>query len=305
MIVPTFDAEQFPAELLSLPQWVAWRIDERDGKPTKLPINARTGRLALSNAPSTWATFDEVLPYARAHEMGAGFVFAATDPYAGLDLDRCIVDGRILPWAWAMVQALDSYTEVSPSGTGLKVIVKATLPPGRRGWGDGHGMYDRARFFTLTGYRLPDVSGAIEARQAQIETLHAGLFPPAPPVDKAAPTPLRDWDDAEVVRRAMAAANGHKFAQLWLNKGHGYTSESEADAALCSMLSFWVGADEGRLESLFRQSGRMRPKWERASYRDKTMALALTRAVFYTPADVARPGVRKSSRVVITPRKGA
>lgn len=287
--VPPFYPDHFPSALLPLPQFVAWRYEERDGKATKIPISVRTGRLALTNAPSTWATLDEALPFARRHDHGIGFVFAASDPYAGVDLDRCIADGRILPWAWEIVQALDSYTEVSPSGTGLKVYVRATLPPGRRGWGDGHGMYDRTRFFTLTGQRLAFCPATIEERQGQIDALHARVFPPAPAKpEKGGPTLIRSLDDTEIVRRAMSATNGHKFAQLWLNQGHGYASESEADAALCALLAFWTGPDSDRVDGLFRQSARMRPKWERASYRDKTIALALKGGTFYAPRPQAR-----------------
>lgn len=299
--VPHFYPDQFPSALLTLPQFVAWRYEERDGKATKLPISVRTGRLALTNAPSTWATLEEVLPYARQHEYGVGFVFTATDPFAGVDLDRCIEAGHILPWAWEIVRTLDSYTEVSPSGTGLKVYITATLPQGRRGWGDGHGMYDRTRFFTLTGVRLDFLPATIEERQAQIDALHAQVFPPAlANTEKSGPTPLRSFDDTEIVRRAMSATNGQKFAQLWLNQGHGYVSESEADAALCALLAFWTGPDSARVDALFRQSARMRPKWERASYRDKTLELALKGGTFYTPRPVAAGRLP-----ILHPRKGA
>lgn len=288
MIVPPFDPENFPTELTHLCSFVAWRYEERDGKATKIPINIHNGRMALTNAPSTWATLDEALPYARAQGYGVGFVFAATDPYVGVDLDKCIgVDGTIAGWAWAIVRGLDSYTEASPSGTGLHCFIRATLPVGGKRKGAIE-MYDRLRFFTLTGTRVRELPAEVHPRQSALDTLHASIFPPvAKPSRPNGPTPLRDWDDAEIVRRAMAASNGHKFAQLWLDRGHAYTSESEADAALCSMLAFWIGPDPARLDDIFRQSARMRPKWERASYRDKTIALALQGATFYSPSALA------------------
>lgn len=296
-ITPFFDPSQFPAELLDFPNFVAWRTEVRQGKPTKVPVNPRTGRLALSNVASTWATFEEALPFARSEGLGIGFVFSAGDPFAGVDLDDCIEAEarRVKPWAWEIICGLASYTEVSPSGLGAKIIIRAKLPTGRRGWGKGHGMYDTCRFFTLTGARFPTLPPTVEGRQPEIEALHAKLFPPAPPAQSgAAPIPLRNWSDAEIVQKAMSAANGVKFSDLWLGGDGDHTSPSEADASLCSMLAFWTGPDPERIAGLYRQSGRYqdeirRRKWERASYRDKTIALAMKRGTYYTPRTTHTP----------------
>lgn len=291
-IAPTFDAAQFPPDLLDFPNFVAWRIEQRQGKATKVPVNPRTGRLALANVPSTWARIEEALPFARREGLGIGFVFGAADPFAGVDLDDCIEEEarRVKPWAWEIIRELASYTEVSPSGLGAKIIVRATLPEGRRGWGQGHGMYDRCRFFTLTGCRIPDMPARVEERQAEIAALHARLFPPqqAKPA-KSGPVAMHRWDDAEIVQKAMSVANGVKFSRLWLGDRGGYESDSEADAALCAMLAFWTGPDEDRIDQLFRASQLYRPKWERASYRDKTIALALKRSEFYRPRAATAP----------------
>lgn len=80
-------------------------------------------------------------------------------------------------------------------------------------------------------------------------------------------------DDAEIVRRAAAAANGEKFARLWSGDtaeyaGDGNEGHSEADLALCSLLAFWCGPDEARIDGLFRRSGLMRPKWDERRYGD-------------------------------------
>lgn len=287
MNVTPCDVAAIPRALADYPNWVGWRAETRGGKPTKVPVNIHTGRLALSNSACTWATLEEALPFVRREGCGLGFVFSPDDPFAGIDLDDCIEEEarRVKPWAWEIVTGLNSYTEVSPSGLGLKIIVRATLPSGRRGWGSGHGMYDRARFFTLTGLRLPDLPSTIEERTAAVAALHTQLFPPPPPLAQGAgtPTPVRRMDDHEVVQRAMSAVNGPKFARLWFGDRSGYNSDSEADAALCSMLAWWIGPDADRLDGLFRQSQLYREKWERPSYRDKTLALALRRTDYYDP----------------------
>lgn len=290
-----------PTELFDHAQWVCWRYETREGKETKVPVSPRTGRLASCSVPLTWADATTACAYANGHGLGVGFVFSAGDPFAGVDLDRCVgEDGALAEWAAEIVAALDSYAERSPSGTGIKVLVRAALPPGRRSWGDGHGMYDRGRFFTLTGERLPGTPSTINERHEAVAALHARLFPPAVPGAAAPPTALHLLDDHEVIRRAMGAANGRKFADLFLDHGHGYPSESEADAALCALLAFWVGADGGRVDRLFRLSRRYRAKWERASYRDKTIALALSRQEYYRPGG----GARRSTPLVLGGRAG-
>lgn len=290
IVSTTFDGAAIPTELKDYANWVCWRPEERAGKTTKVPYSANSGRLADASAPFTWATFAVAERYALAYGLGVGFVFSQGDPFAGVDLDRCVGDhGALSSWAWEIVATLDSYSEVSPSGTGVKVLVRATLPPGRRRKGSIE-MYDRARFFTITGNWLRDTPDTPQARQEAIATLHATTFPAAATATGGGGEGAGlSLSDADIIHRAMNAANGRKFAALWTGDAGAYGSRSEADAALCSMLAFWVGPDEARIAQLFRQSGLYREgKWERASYRDKTTALAVQGGTFYTPAGGAQ-----------------
>lgn len=168
--VPT--KEDLPQELQDLPQFVTWRYVERDGKLTKVPYQTNGNRADTTDS-QTWTTLDEVARYVntKAPRAGIGYVFSEEDPYCGVDLDDCIDEqGDLKPWAREIIDTLDSYAEVSPSGTGVKVIVKAKLPPkldgktGRRlrlPIGDGETreieLYDRERFFTLTGEHVDGV----------------------------------------------------------------------------------------------------------------------------------------------------
>jgi primase-polymerase (primpol)-like protein len=89
---PTFPVELagIPEDLKALRQWVAWQWERRQGKWTKVPINARTGKRASPTDPATWEPFQSALGhYQRQHLGGVGFVFAADDPFAGVDLDEC------------------------------------------------------------------------------------------------------------------------------------------------------------------------------------------------------------------------
>lgn len=150
--------DAIPADLREREQWVVWRYVLRDGKPTKQPIAAATGLPASSTDPATWATLDAALGrMARDDLPGVGFVFSPDDPYCGVDLDACRdpETGAVATWAATIAAELDGYAEVSPSGTGLKVIVRAALPggKGRKDGRVGVELYDRGRFFALTGWR--------------------------------------------------------------------------------------------------------------------------------------------------------
>jgi len=151
--------ENIPEQLTERTQWVCWRLEEREGKPTKIPYTPGTMRRASSTDLMTWRTFSEALAAYEAGEPpyeGIGFVFCSADPLAGIDLDGCRnpETGEVAPWAQRIVaDASEGYVEVSPSGTGVHIIVEGRVRDGgmRRGPIE---MYSRDRFFTITGQAL-------------------------------------------------------------------------------------------------------------------------------------------------------
>lgn len=125
-------AENIPQELKALPHWVLWRQEIRDGKLTKIPYQAG-GRRADSRKAETWATFSAAVnAYLEKPDRfsGVSFVFSKDDPYAGVDLDKCLnpETGEIAPWAKKILDGLNSYCEISPSGTGVKIFLRGSLP---------------------------------------------------------------------------------------------------------------------------------------------------------------------------------
>jgi putative DNA primase/helicase len=190
---PTSDnLQQIPYVLTSREQWILWRGEERQGKITKIPIDPQTLRNADTTDPTTWAAYTlclVALPVAleewqTTHPQhyrggGIGYVFDTSDPYVGIDLDGCVdpVTGVITPWAQEIVTALASYTEVTPSGTGLHVLVEGTLPPKGRRKAQVE-MYDYARFFTVTGWHLDDTPPEVQARPGPLAALWCHLFAP-------------------------------------------------------------------------------------------------------------------------------
>jgi hypothetical protein len=270
-------------DLRDLRQWLRWRSEDRDGKPTKVPYSPATGKKADSTVPETWTGYQEAVKACNEKGYGGiGFVFTSEDDLCGVDLDKCLdpETGEIEPWAWAIIEELNSYTEISPSGTGVHILVRAALPKGRNRKGRFE-AYDRSRYFTVTGKHLVGTPQTIEGRQEELHSVVGRVFGEegvnghTKPV-AASEQPDNGLSNDYVIRRALSASNGERFSRLWSGDVSGYSSHSEADLALCGMLAFWIGGDATRIDSLFRQSGLYRDKWDRNDYRNKTITEALS-----------------------------
>jgi putative DNA primase/helicase len=260
------ELHRLPAEIRESRRAVLWNYEERGGKPTKVPyVPGQPEKRASSTDSNTWGTFDEAhAAYMEGKADGVGHVLG--EKISGVDLDHCRdpQTGLIEAWALDIIRLLDSYTEASPSGTGVKVFLGGTLPPGCRRKGKIE-LYDCARFFTVTGDHVPGTPETIEERTAQLAELHARIFAAngggrRRAVSRPA-SPLSD-DDAALLERARGAKNGDKFSGLWSGDTSGHASPSEADLALCDLLAFWTAKDADRMDALFRQSGLMRKKWD-------------------------------------------
>jgi hypothetical protein len=247
-------------------------VPDRSGReePTKVPYNV-TGGKADTTIPATWGTFDDALLVAQNGTAfaGIGYVFAENDPFTGVDLDECL-DGDVLhPEAALIVGALDSYTEISPSGTGVKIWVEASKHGVTRcqtsdtPWGGKLEAYDRDRFFTVTGHVLRGCPNTINANQNGLDLVLAQMFGSADEVTYAqSEKPLLIPADDKLLERALAARNGDKLRRLFDGDTSLYDGdESRADAALVGALAFWSG-DPVQVDRIFRRSGRMRPKWD-------------------------------------------
>lgn len=143
--------DNIPEEIRRRTQFVVYKLEERAGKPTKVPYIAGGVGKASSTDSETWRTFDEaVAALLTGRYDGLGFVFTSGDPYAGVDLDDCRdpATGELEDWAAEIVRSLDGYTEVSPSGKGVHIIVRGKAPNKRRGRVEA---YSSERYFTLTG----------------------------------------------------------------------------------------------------------------------------------------------------------
>lgn len=176
--------ENIPQELKQRRQWVAWEsVPNPNGrKPRKIPIDPHTGREAKSNDSATWGSYDESVAYIKAHPEINGLMFCIsnTDPYTGIDIDGCL-DGETgafnNPMAEAVVRRCGTYGEISPSGRGLKLLLKGAIPLPRKKFNltDTEGksvleveIYNEKRFWTITGHVLDGCPKEIAERQDEL-----------------------------------------------------------------------------------------------------------------------------------------
>ena len=295
VIPPRFD--DVPEALRERRQWVLWRLEKRPGKkkPTKVPYRP-DGQHASTTDPATWNAFDVVRAAHQAGRFdGVGYVFAPDDPFVGIDLDGCRdpTTGDVESWARGMIDRFTTYCEVSPSGTGVHLIIEGALPEGGRKRGPVE-CYDSGRYFTITAQSLNGAPvGDVESRWDELESWHAENFaapdgqvkPPPPPPKQ----PTTETDDEVLLGRARQARNGLKFQALFdAGDTSAYGSHSEADLGLCMILAFWTERDGARMDRLFRRSALFRPKWDQSAgqgetYGQRTVRIAIERSASDRP----------------------
>lgn len=154
-------AEAVPASLLGCRRWVVWNYELSDLRWTKVPyVSTEPARKASSTNPATWRTSREALDtYYDGKCDGIGFVLGqfgdAADRVVGVDLDHCVDEsGLVAEWAQRIIARLDSYTELSPSGRGVRVFLLADGVPGPRRRKGPVEMYDTGRYLTVTGHHI-------------------------------------------------------------------------------------------------------------------------------------------------------
>lgn len=263
-----------PELLRKYPQWVCWRSEQRENqKAAKIPVTPGMGLPeAKVNDPLTWRPYNEALAHFQKEEnlLGIGFVFSAQDPFTGIDIDDCRdpATEELTATAGAIVQSFDSYTEISPSGTGVKIFIKGNAP-GQHQRRGGIEIYSHSRYFTVTGRHLRGTPKTIENRQGILADFYKQIFGSK---EKAQPTTSSPSDPLlEKVQKVTditlieLACHENRFKSLWSGDISGHSSHSEADFALCCRLAYWTRADAERMDRLFRISGLMRPKWPRVA----------------------------------------
>lgn len=279
-----------PKELKDLKQWCVWEKVSRDGKTTKVPKQT-DGKPASANDQNTWTTYERAIGSVIRFD-GIGFFFSKNDPFCGIDIDGCIRDGKLTNEANKLLKCFMSYSERSPSGTGVHVIIKADKPGDRCKFRDLPGMkemeiYNRDRFFTITSNHIIGTPIQIEDRQIVLNTIYERALARQKSqittnVESAGESP--HLNDEEVINRLENAKNSDKFMRLYYGADFAEYNydQSRADEALCRLIAFYT-QDVEQIERIMRLSVLVRDKWDsHRTYMERTINRVLsTQEVVY------------------------
>jgi len=287
-----------PDVLKQTASFCVWKLEKRSGRPTKVPYNPRTGAMARTNDPSTFADFNTAM---KSYAIGGwdGIGYRVSEGIGAIDIDHCIREDGSLNDVAASILGIfpDAYFERSPSGTGLRGFFR--LSPDF--------AYDKTvyyinnrkhglevylpgvtnRFVTVTGDMFRN--GAVTRNDGSLRTLLDTFMKRSTRVSSKTVEPVSYLDDDGVIAHASASESGDKFKALYAgNWEEGYDSQSDADMALVSILAFWCGNVEEQIDRIFRTSGLMRDKWDRMTgdrtYGQITIRNAVaTNSAVYTP----------------------
>lgn len=266
--------DRIPREMRNYAQWILWRYEETEGpKPTKIPYSPHGPWKAAVDAPDTWGSFEQAVSAYLAgngYYSGIGFVLTKYDPFAFIDLDDTEGDPIALNRQLEVYKHFASYSELSPSGKGLHIIVYGSVPSGRRR--SKIEVYSDLRYMTMTGNVYNDAP--IEHRQDLLDILHSQIGADAAVSVYGGDLTEKETDDA-IIERAGGAINGGKFSELFSgNWQQHYSSQSEADFALIDIIAFYTQS-RIQIARIFRQSGL--GKRDKA-YRDDYMQRMINRS---------------------------
>lgn len=313
--------KNIPELLRAARQWVGFK--------NKIPLDAKTGRAGSSTDSSTWCDIQTALEGAVKYALdGVGYVFSEGSGICGVDIDTCRnpETGELSPEAREIVELLDSYTEVSPSGYGVHIYVEVAegfsldgfkkngikMPPNgieRYVMKDGKQIkkspeiefYTEGRYFTVTGNAI-GTQRTINERTVELYKVLERYAKREEKKQSAATISGAvglSLSDSTVIEKACVAENGAKFKRLYSGDISDFGSHSEADLALCSLLAFWCNRDEGQIDRIFRASGLMRDKWDERhgaeTYGQSTIAAAVKScAAVYNPAEYRQQVIERT-----------
>lgn len=288
-----------------LPVWLLWKKEVRNDKPTKVPYKS-PGVYASSTDPSTWNTYHVLKStYFKnggfSNEKGIGIVFEDTANIFGIDFDHCVEGGVLHPDVATFVKLANTYTEISPSGTGLHLLFEKTnkieLVANKHHF-DTYAVevYTAGRYFTFSEnqHKLSQPLRKIDSDE--LVALLKGIGYPwnkaEPTPDLLQPAPILSLDDSTVLSKMFGSKNGATIEKLWngdiTDEANDY---SKADHKLCLHLAFWTGKNYNQIERMWLSSplGQRKKTQERQDYRTRTIsnAILVTQDVYTPPKKVS------------------
>lgn len=275
--------------------WVLWKKEARAGQMTKIPYSVN-GSLASSVDENTWSHYDDVVNKRKQNpSYGVGFVLPLDNSIVAVDIDHCLdEDFNIIDKKFQeLVEKADSYTEISPSGTGVHVFFSVPetikLERNRSKKCPGFEVYSSGRYMTFTENIYGKEKDVREVTRKELLDILATIGYPwnehaesKAEIGKISPIQFNDF---EIIERMFSAKNGDKIKKLYNGDTSEYNNDkSGADMALCIHLAFWTQKDPERIERLWINSplGQREKTQDRQDYRDRTVkqAIASTSQVY-------------------------
>jgi putative DNA primase/helicase len=279
-----FNPYNIPTELKS-ESFMLWRYEERNGKMTKPPLNPNSGLRGDVTDPSQWTDYETALSAhqsGRYRNNGISVVVHPDSELVGLDLDHCIRDGKFSEEAQEILDVVCSYSEISPSGEGVRIFLYGKLPEKGRRRGNFE-CYDKGRHLTVTGNHIPGTPDKINNNQENLDWFHrkfivGGVISAKNEIHKLpdqintelSPSQVLTVEAKSIIEKILVSKQKEKFDRLFKGDTSDYSSQSEADLALCSILAFWTGRKSSLIDAVFRQSALLRKKWNEKHYSDGT-----------------------------------
>ena len=269
----------FPEILRNQKQWVLWKKEFKDGKPTKVPYK-NTAQRAASTNPETWNSFDGCNKILTDHPEsfgGLGYVF--NGGIVGIDLDHCLNGDVLKPWAEAIVNLFPSYIETSPSGTGLHIFIACDVDfSGKKTYIEDGDIerYCKGRYFTVTGNVYKEYNTIKRFSPEQFLTWHNSYIkeePNLPALTNNLPATTLLPQDNKILEVMFKSKHGDKLKDLYEGNWRKHftkenDSQSEADLSFVGSLMFFCGNNTATVDRIFRTSKLMRDKWNRKDIRD-------------------------------------
>ena len=271
--------KNIPYELKREKRWCLYKIILRDGKNTKMPIMPN-GKPAKSNDKKTWHSYKDCMD-ALCKNQGTGLGFFLGDGYIGIDIDKVSdeimeysMDSNVASMTANFLRGISTYAEISPSKTGLHFIGKGKVPGERKRYKNLE-IYDRDRFFTITGNILKDKdrSKIVNINQ-ELLPLYQKYMPSIDSVEGKTgrinlnPSSLaykNRFSQNDIINilfnRGYFNYSGEDLRQIYNGNYQNYfNSRSEADFFMLGRLLYYTAGVEKSI-SLMENSGLKRNKW--------------------------------------------
>lgn len=306
--------ENIPADLKQNGLFCGWKLVPRQWKigqefdieklladkanQTKVPLSISKGGFARSNDKSSFVDFETASKSDIAKAVTAqgrlvnGLGLGIFNGYSAVDIDHCVKNGKANDFAQKIIDYFQSYTEYSPSGTGIRIIFKTDIKSIDKSqyYINNHNLGleiyiegSTSKFVTLTGNIYPGCAGFGIVSSDPMPLMNEYMFKTGKYVSEKADEPVSVGNADFNLERALN--NDRKLHDLWFSKASGAGgNESETDLALCTKLAFYCQKDANRINSLFTSSPYFHTKdpqhlakWnDRDDYREGTIATAIS-----------------------------